>query len=169
MTLNEEWRPVVGYEGVYEVSNLGRVKRVGPAKGAQSGRVLKPLPDRRGYQSVVLWCKFVEKRTFIHKLVAAAFIGPRPDGLAVNHIDHDPTNNRAANLEYVTNRDNTHHAMKAGRMAHGERHGSAKLTADQIIDIRAASGITQRELAAKYGVGQMTINAILRRKTWTHV
>jgi hypothetical protein len=165
----EEWRPVVGYEGVYEVSNCGRVKRVKPTNGAVVGRVLKPQPSHGGYVSVHLLLSKVRTCLSIHRLVAAAWLGPCPEGWQVNHIDHDPTNNRIENLQYVTPKDNIQHARKAGRLSRGEHRHNARLTADQVLEIRASTGVSQRELAEKYSVQAMTINLILRRRTWAHL
>lgn len=102
----EKWRPVVGFEGWYLVSSLGRVMRVKPAPGATSRHILKSRRDRshwdHGYLKVHL-SKENGKHppSSIHVLVAEAFLGPRPPGHDVDHIDHDRQNNRIDNLRYL--------------------------------------------------------------------
>lgn len=99
----EIWRPVVGYEGIYEVSNKGRIKSLIRGKG-----ILKPNVGKTGYLSVELFrgSKQTSKRVLIHRLVAMAFI-PNPYDLpTVNHKDEDKSNNSADNLEWMTYRQN---------------------------------------------------------------
>lgn len=99
----EIWRPVVGYEGVYEVSNKGRVKSLIRGKG-----ILKPDKHSNGYVSVELFRgkEVKSKRLTIHRLVALAFI-PNPNNLPfVNHKDESRDNNCVENLEWITHRDN---------------------------------------------------------------
>jgi len=112
----EQWRPVIGYEGLYEVSNAGRVRRSGPSMDgkARIGRILRPAPASHGYPTVVLWRQGRGRTETIHRLVAAAFIGLCPDGHEVNHINGLKDDNDVNNLEYVTFSGNKAHqwAMK---------------------------------------------------------
>ena len=99
----EIWKDVVGYEGLYEVSNLGNIKNA-------KGRILKPLVRKHGYLGIQLRGKGGNERGFktfsIHRLVAKAFI-PNPENKPeVNHIDENKTNNQANNLEWVTHKEN---------------------------------------------------------------
>jgi len=121
----EAWRAVVGWEGVYSVSDYWRIRRDRSANGTRAGRIMKPAIGDRGCLSVVLKGGGVraEKRT-IHSIVAAAFIGPCPEGMVINHIDADPSNNTPSNLEYVTHKGNSEHMVKLGRQASGDRNGS---------------------------------------------
>jgi DNA-binding transcriptional regulator YiaG len=166
--VTEEWRAVVGFEGFYAVSSLGRVMRLKTASGAKSGRILKPVPDHKGYLRVRLSCECDVTTHKVHRLVADAFIGPSV-GLEVNHKDHDRQNNAASNLEYVTPKGNSLHKTKAGRAVRGERVPQAKLTDGEVVAIRAAVGVSQTALAAKYGVSRRAIQLVLNGKTWTHV
>lgn len=115
----EIWKPVVGYEGLYEVSNLGNVRSVdsmrithnqyGEHLSKYKGRLLKPGKNSDGYLYVNLCCQCVQKTFRVHRLVAEAFI-PNPDNLPeVNHIDEDKTNNRVDNLEWVSHIQNMRH------------------------------------------------------------
>ena len=103
---NEEWRPIKGYEGQYQVSNLGRVKSLGRYKRTKGnaifwfdGRILKQYINNAGYLMIGLWDEKI-KRFLVHRLVAEAFI-PNPDNLPqVNHRDENKTNNSVDNLEW---------------------------------------------------------------------
>lgn len=106
---DEQWRPVVGYEGIYEVSDHGRVRsldRFNHIGRRYRGRVLRPSTDRGGYQRVVLSQNGNCKTAKIHSLVLEAFVGPRPDGLHVCHGDSNPANNHLSNLRYATQSEN---------------------------------------------------------------
>lgn len=172
-----EWRLIA--EGLYEVSSDGRVRRVG-------GRELTPRRMWTGYLRYAMSVRSVTRRAYAHRLVAEAFIGPRPDGHQVNHRDGCKTNNAVSNLEYVTPRENTRHAHAMGlaRPRRGDNHplrlrpelilrgeaaGNARLTDAQVKAIRERYGapprITHRELADAYGVSPSNISVILSRKS----
>lgn len=108
--MKEIWKDIKGYEGLYQVSNFGRVKR--------NGRILKVRVKRKGYLGVVLYNNSEPKHYTIHRLVAEAFI-PNPENKPqVNHIDEDKTNNTVANLEWVTAKENANHGTRNSRMSH---------------------------------------------------
>jgi hypothetical protein len=118
--MNEAWRAVIGFEGLYEVSNLGRVRRIGRAaktgagRGGGIGRIRKLQPTPEGYLHVVLWKDGKPKARQVHGLIAEAFLGPAPPGHEPNHEDGDKHNNRASNLEWVTRPENMKHAYATG-------------------------------------------------------
>lgn len=121
----EEWRPIPGYEGHYEVSSMGRVKSV--KRVLADGRmwrekILKPWHDGGGYKQVYLSKNAVATSRHIHFLVASAFLGPRPDGNEIRHLNGDNNDNRIANLAYGTKSDNMLDAVRHGT------HGEAKKT-----------------------------------------
>ena len=100
----EQWKAVVGYEGIYEVSNYGKVRNV------KTGRILKLGKSKNGYLRVGLHKNGKQKYFLVHRLVAIAFI-PNPDNKeTVNHIDEDKTNNHVCNLEWMTQKENTRHS-----------------------------------------------------------
>lgn len=171
----EEWRAVVGYEGLYEVSNLGRVRRVTDAAkgGYMSGRIVKSLPHTHGYLRVGLYKDRKCRSGYIHRLVATAFI-ENPEGKReVNHKDGNKQNNRVENLEWMTTSENQQHAYDVLKRIgpRGEVCGRSKLTSDIVRSIRAAKadGETAVAIAKRWGVHNTTVDAVLKGKTWWHV
>lgn len=120
IAMNEIWKPIPGYLD-YKVSNFGRVKSLGRfVRGKHrgyfiEGRILKPIKNKGGYLKVNISVNGQRQEHKIHQLVMSAFVGDRPDGLQVNHIDEDKTNNRLDNLEYVTPKENINHGTHNAR------------------------------------------------------
>lgn len=143
--MREEWRDCFG--GVYSVSNLGRVRRNVRRASGRPGRIMRSIVNR-GYHYVVLSDRSHRCRASVHSLVAAAFIGVRPFGHDINHKNAIKSDNRAANLEYVTHAENGAHAARlglcSGGSARGEQQGSAKLTES---DELASERVTWRHVA----------------------
>lgn len=168
MTAQEQWRPVVGYEQHYEVSDQGRVRRIGAATGARPGRVLKNQAASNGYQRIKLAVAGRNRDYSIHVLVLEAFVCPRPAGKEVNHINSDRKDNRIANLEWVTSSENKRHAHRYGLATvprlKGEDNPRSKLTNAQVAEIRDRFCDATR-LAAEYGVSRSTINRVLSGQT----
>lgn len=105
---NESWKPVVGYESRYEISDLGRVRSL------PRGNFLKHSSSGRGYASVKLSMSGVSKTCYVHHLVAEAFIGPRPAGLDICHNNGDIRDPRAVNLRYDTRNANMRDSLEHG-------------------------------------------------------
>lgn len=101
----EEWRFVVGYEGLYMVSNFGRVKSLGNDKSRKE-KILKPRKAGKGYLQVGLYKDVKVKWLYVHRLVWIAFNGPIPNGMVINHKDQNPLNCNLDNLMLCTNREN---------------------------------------------------------------
>lgn len=198
----EEWRDVVGYDGYYSVSNLGRVRRDAARLNPQDrssvqGRILKPSTNSP-YNHIYLCHNGHRLSVSVHSLVIAAFIGPRPLGMQINHKDTDKKNNRLGNLEYMTPSENTRHAHAAGiarppgnppgqacgkrngtythpeTRHRGEKNGNSKLTANNVQSIRSLYVRNSKEfglkaLARVYGVSHVLIANIVNRTTWKHI
>lgn len=167
----EEWKPVVGYEGWYEVSNHGRIKRVRRGKGVKTP-ILSPTIGKIGYRSFYVSKGSIptRKRVYVHRLVAEAFLGPCPAGLVVNHKDANKLNNHPSNLEYIPQSQNVRHAADLGLFPRGEQCYGAKLTGQDVREIRDLRGVyTTRELAVFYGTNSGMICEIQNRKRWKHV
>ncbi|KKK62283.1 hypothetical protein LCGC14_3005880, partial [marine sediment metagenome] len=169
----EMWFPIPEYEGWYEASNHGRIRRSRPGKGTKDGRVLTIRVRPDGYHSVTLLkgSKESRKHYYVHRLVAAAFIGPCPDKLEVNHRDGIKSHNNPRNLEYVTNRENQLHAIRIGlkKPLQGENHPAAKLDWDAVRDIReqyAEGNVTHKQLAEEYDVDRSLIGLVVNGQIW---
>lgn len=170
----EEWRPVVGWEAWYEVSNLGRVRRIAPSRGTRPGRLLSNRPSKSDdYCHVSLhagpdtpvW------RGRVHQLVAEAFFGPILAGHEVNHIDTNRHNNVLTNLEYLTHTGNVRHAVALGRCAFGEQSANTKLREVDVRAIRDARSIDVplATLALRYGISKQSVCDIAKRRSWRHL
>ena len=132
----ERWLPVIGYEGWYEVSDLGRVKRVSAGQGAIAGRILSSCGDGRGYLFVGLSINGTRRHYRVHRLVAVAFLGTCPEGKEVNHKDGNKTNNYLENLEYMTRSENMCHAYKTGLASQRDKNnGNSKLIEEKACKI----------------------------------
>jgi len=116
--MNEIWKPVVGYEGYYEVSNLGNVKRVGSFRGVNkaylNGYYLKPKDNGMGYLRIKLTVKNKSKRVMLHRIIAEAFIPNPQNKPIINHLNGKRDDNRIENLEWCTKSENCLHAVKLG-------------------------------------------------------
>lgn len=184
---SEEWRDVIGYEGIYSVSNLGRVRRDRQSCGTQAGLILKTFPDKYSYSIVTLNRGGKGRSRKVHQLVAVAFIGARPEGQEVNHKRAPKSNNRAGNLEYMSNDDNKQHAKRHGYTARGDRNAMRKhpelvkrgeqnanaiTTAAVVLEIRQAHAAKSRsdaDSARLHGLSRSLVYAIVHRKIWKHI
>lgn len=175
----EIWKPIEGFEGRYEISNYGRVKslaRVHPKRRFINERILKFgfSGGRKGirYPTVHLTIRPIITKTFmIHRLVALAFI-PNPENKPeVNHKDGDKLNNHYDNLEWSTRKENTQHASKARLLWNNGIHFNAKLNLKTVFKIKREllNGIRQCNIARKYKIDPMTIQAISSGKSWKHI
>lgn len=168
----EEWRSVEGWP--YEVSNEGRVRRASSARGGffGVGRIVAQVTSPTGYRTVSLWVDGKMRRARVHQLVAAAFVGPRPGpAWGVNHKDGDKTNNRPANLEWVTSQENTRHAMRHGLRAIGARQAASRLNDSAVVVMRfyARRGVAVERLAQLHRVTYQAAASAIRGRTWSHV
>jgi hypothetical protein len=166
MQTKETWR-VVPHWNSYEVSDAGRVRR--------RDQLLRGFITKSGYPAVNLCEPGRRHRTFVHRLVALAFIGPQPVGHQVNHKNGIRDDNRALNLEYLTPSQNQTHAYavlhRRQVIVRGESVGIAKMTDDAVRKMRHeyAAGATQLQLANAFGLARSTVSFIVNRRTWTHV
>ena len=139
---NETWRPIEGWPR-YQVSNIGRIRRILKDRRCAPFRILKPNCLRLGYLQVALCNELGRKDFKIHRLVALSFLGTPPCGFQVNHKNGDKADNRVDNLEWVTPGDNDRHAYRLGLKkpktppSKGEKNGRAVLTRPQVNEIRS--------------------------------
>jgi NUMOD4 motif/HNH endonuclease len=174
----ETWLDINGFEGIYQVSDEGRVlsleRRVPHVRlGIRlvHGRTLRATPDKDGYLNVVLSAGGVKVPSSVHRLVLWAFVGPCPPGKEGCHCDGDPTNNRVGNLRWDTPGGNQADRVAHGTILCGERCGNAKLTesAVRLAFILRAAGWTHRKIGAELGVAASNVSMILSGDTWAHL
>ena len=169
-----EFRPVLGYEGIYQVSADAVIQRL-PGRYRKHLRTLKHSVHPITHQHQVdLSVNNVQKHHLVHRLVAAAFIGPIPEGITINHIDGNRENNHLSNLEFATMHEQMVHALAIGLLVptRGEDRGRvSKLTNEAVREIRRlhAAGVRAKDLAPRYGVKARAIFHVLARTTWAHV
>lgn len=167
----ERWRAVAGYEGLYEVSDQGRLRSLrtsGPGKRGVGGLI--GTVGTGGYVQGNLFDGRGGSRPFrMHVLVLEAFVGPRPLGKLSRHLDGNHANNRVENLAWGTQLENMADSIAHGTRPRGERHCRAKLTEAQVREIRrlSAAGLgSYAELGKAYGVTEGYIGDIVKRRRW---
>jgi hypothetical protein len=182
--MKEEWRDIRGFEGLYQASNLGRIRSIDHTARARAnktrtvkGRILKPTVSHGlTYRTVSFWVEVKQERFYVHRLVATAFV-PNPHGyLTVNHKDENKENNSARNLEWCTHAQNmahaaTHKLMKGNSISKGEQNHQSKLTDTQVSEIkrRLSIGESCQCISRDYPVGKSAIGEIKRGRSWRHV
>ena len=170
--MSEHWLPVPGYEGLYDVSDLGNVRSHHVSKRPRkNGSLLSPGLGTGGHVTVVLYRDKARRSWPVHQLVLLAFEGPRPDGMETLHGPGGNLDNRLVNLSYGTSAQNKADQLRDGVANIGERCGTAKLTSAIVLECRKryATGETQTALAAEYGISQPTISELVRGTTWAHL
>lgn len=172
----ETWKPIPLFD-LYEASDAGRIRSLprvtqhytGKAI-VRGGRVLAGHVNPKGYVQVSLSVDGRTRTAHVHALVAAAFLGPRPSGLVVRHLDGNSQNNAASNLAYGTQQENTNDKELHGTILRGEQHGCAKLTADQVKQIRELSRHHSRvALAGMFRMSDQQISNIVLGHQWRNV
>jgi len=172
----EIWKPVVGYEGFYEISDLGNLVRVSTCGGKPCRKPRVPA-IKGGYRSFHLCAHGIRRYRLAHIMVWEAFKGPIPSGLEVNHEDGNKERPILANLDLLTKSENHKHAYRVlkrtinVRPQPGEKNGSSKLTVEQVLQIRELHAAHWRriDIARKFGVSDTNIGLITSRKKWRHI
>lgn len=173
----EQWKDIPGFEGFYQVSNLGKVRSLdrvvntsrGPWK--YKGRLLKKLVDGRGYLVINLCSAGTQTTRTIHSLVAEVFIGPRLKSQEVRHLDGSRTNCVLSNLVYGTKSDQFADDIRNGARTLGEKWHASKLLNSEVLEIivRIKRGEKQVALAHEFSVSPQTICGIKKGRRWAHL
>jgi hypothetical protein len=174
---NEIWKDIIGYEGLYQASNLGRIKSLPKWDGTHYTKIkiLKNRIHSHGYKIVTLCKNKNKKNHLIHRLVLLSFIGF--SNLQCNHKNGKKDDNRLCNLEYCTASENRIHAFKTGlqkpnykTINEGEKSPNHKLKEKDVLFIRENyKKYNQSELSKLFNVSQVLISRILLKKAWKHI
>lgn len=164
----EVWKPMIGFEDRYEISNMGRVwsiKRPHPA--VKTGKIVAGRSDAHGYVKVLI----DRKSHAVHRLVLKTFTGPPAEGQQAAHRNGDPSDNRLANLRWATRLENAADKKLHGTQPCGTTHRAATLTAEQVAELRQLrrQGWPWSDLAGRYGVSVMTACAAGIGRTYSEL
>lgn len=156
----ETWKSIPGFPN-YEVSDLGRVRRVASTSCLKSWTT-------SGYLCVALGFK---KNRYVHHIVALVFLGPTPEGQEIRHKDGVKSNCRRDNLEFGTRQDNIDDRRRHGRTLEGDTHPNSKLNSVQVLSIRAryTNGESMGSLAREHNVNIVSVSNIIHRRTWDSI
>lgn len=170
--IEEIWKDVKGYEGLYSVSNLGRIKSYLLFQGTGTRERIRVLSlASAGYPCLCLQKNGKQSTFLVHRLVAQAFI-PNPLNLPqVNHIDSNKKNNNVDNLEWVTHQKNIDHASANNRIARGIRKWNSKLSEQDVIEVlkMLELGIKTPTIAKRFSVSDVLISRIKLGRAWRHI
>jgi hypothetical protein len=171
----ERWKDIEGYDGLYQISDYGRIKSFNGGWGKRkTGKLLSLSKSNNGYYSVGLHLSGIGKTIHISRLVAKYFISNPENKPEVNHIDGIKINNHYTNLEWATASENRIHAYKVlhKKAPSGENHCRTRLTNEKVKKIRESyktKNYTYNQLAQKYDTGYGSIYHILGGRTWKHI
>lgn len=174
---NEVWRDIIGYEGLYQISDLGRVKSLARwYKSSVSLYMKENIKNQRinhgGYLYLDLSKNGKKKSFTVHSLVAAAFIGKRPINTTIDHKNGNKLDNRVCNLEYCSIQENISRFRHLFNDYKGENHPMSRLTEEDVINIRKLyqeGNIKQKDIAKMYNITQVMVSRIHRRIAWSHI
>ena len=163
----EIWKDIKGFEGIYQVSNLGRVKsleRIDALGHRLKEKILKPHPNGNGYYNVGLCKNSVRKFYQVHRLVYEAFNGQIPEGLQVNHINEIKTDNRLENLNLMTPKENCNYGSRNERRAKKQSKVVLQFTLDNIL-VKEYPSVRQAERETGFSHGDISACCNGKRKT----
>lgn len=168
---DEQIRMIPGYEGLYAITNYGRVTRLTNGHNTHIGKVLKPLVNKKtGYPYVKLTKNGKVYKKQLHILVAQLFLDPpEKEEFIVNHIDGNKLNPKWTNLEWISRSENTKHAIRTGlqKLCYGEDNGATKISDKKVQQLReeyALGNVTQKELADKYNISVVYVSNLINNK-----
>ncbi len=172
MILNEQWRVIKDFPD-YEVSTMGRVRRIITIQGGREGHILKPGYTQDGYKMVILTNNKYRKTLRIGRLVLETFKNAPEFGDEADHIDGKRYNDVLDNLRWVTRGENIKHAHELGNKSNlGDKNPNVKLTNKQVIEIKkllADGRLRQVDIAKLYGITRSNVFDIKSGRKWSHI
>jgi hypothetical protein len=173
--MEEIWKPIADYEGLYEISNYGRIKSLLYWHGTNE-RILKSMKDKNGYLYIVLYKDNINKKYKIHRLVLETFVGPCPSGMQCCHNDGKPDNDFVENLRWDTLKNNHKDKIKHGTYNRppkfiGSELWNSKLNDNKIIEIRKMfkNGVRIKDICRLFNLSHGCISHVVHNRTWKHV
>jgi hypothetical protein len=158
LVMRNDIRWIAGYEGLYQITDDGRVSR--------GGQFLNPVHHNKGYWRIGLCKNGIKTWYLLHVLVARTFLGVKPTGFETNHKNGDKHDNRIENLEYVTHAENQQHAGREGLLCQGEQHRWTRVPWTIVVKIRELGfdGLSPNEIEVACGVSHKYVRRILSGK-----
>lgn len=176
---NEIWKDVVGWEGLYQVSSLGRFKSLSREKtiGSRGKKIMKSFimkqNEVKGYLTILFYNNSIRKKYQSHRVVANHFIQNIENKKTVNHINGNKKDNTVNNLEWLNHSEQQKHAVKIGlrNKTLGENSNFSKLNETSIKAIRELykQKVKQKEIALMYNINRNTVHSIVNKITWKHI
>lgn len=163
-TQAEQWKPIAGYEGLYEISDQGRVR--------SKTRIFGDKPDPFGYCRISLRKNLVQKNAYVHILVLEHFVSPRPVGCECRHLNGKSTDNRLENLSWGSPKENGEDRVLHGTSTAGSKNVNAILTEEKVIEMRRIykqGKLKKAQIARMFGVSATVTGDILNGKRWKHI
>ena len=176
--MKEKWKNIPGYEGLYQVSIYGQIKRT-VGRGCRKERILKQiLQHNKDTGHGNYWCVDLckdgrVKRYKVHRLILETFVGTRPSLQETRHLDGNISNNHLSNLKYGTKSENTYDSVRHGTHIdiRGSKHHLTKLNDKKVLCIRQLlmGGQSGVDTAQQFSITPSCVSNIKLRKTWTHI
>jgi len=182
--MEEIWKDVPGFEGLYQASSFGQVKSIDRIEFRKNNSeiatahsikavVLKQKITNTGYATIVLSRSGKPKYISVHRVIALTFVSNPENKPQVNHIDGNKLNNCIGNLEWCTPKENINHSWRIGlsKSAHGEKNHRAKITDVQATEIRQKyfAGVKPCIILAEYNISRSRLHELKTRKVFKHV
>ena len=174
----ERWEDIDGYDGIYKISDFGRVKSFVSGVNKVCGKLLKPNIGERGYSYIMLYKDGKKANIQIHRLVAIEFLENKEKKHQVNHKNGIKSDNRLENLEWCTQSENMKHSLNTGLKIplNGENCKVSKLTEEQVIEILTKKRDSNnkknwgaKELCLKYNLKPSCVSEIASGRNWKHI
>lgn len=168
--MNEEWRDVQGFEGQFQISDLGRVRSM-PSLTRKTARIIQPHFTENGYLRINLRKGGKRRQLYIHRMVLLAFRGECPEGMEGCHDNGIKADCKLSNLRWDTRKNNEADKKIHGTDNEGFRNGQCKMTESVVLEIKSliASGMKGKDIAAKFDIHPNLVSQIKNNRKWSHI